>query len=128
MTWTHGRGDAGESLVEVMVATAIMGTTMVAIVGGFLALNKISAEQKDQGKVFSALVSGSEYAKTRACGKTCAAEANVPSASVPRDSDVTVAVSAPSTQVFGGSGTALTKYVVTVSTDDTSFANTVVLR
>ena len=68
--------DAGESLVELIVAMAILGTTMVTIVGGFLNLSRLSGRQRDQGVAFMALTAGSEYAKNRACAAagSCSAE------------------------------------------------------
>ncbi len=121
--------ESGESLVELIVAMAILGTTMVTIVGGFLNLSRLSGRQRDQGVAFTALTAGSEYAKNRPCVATppCFAEPNVPSSSVPHDAATTVAVSAPSSTTLGG-GTALTQFVVTVVTGGTTFTNTVVVR
>ena len=121
--------EAGESLVELIVAMAILGTVMVTIVGGFLNLARLSGRQRDQGVAFITLTAGSEYATNRTCvpAGTCVAETSVPSSSVPHDAATTVRVSAPSSTTLGG-GTALTQFVVTVITGGTTFTNTVVVR
>ena len=122
--------ESGESLVELIVATAILGTVMVTIVGGFLNLSRLSGRQRDQGVAFTALTAGSEYAKNRACvtsGPPCPAESNVPASSVPHDAATTIAVSAPSSTTLDG-GTALRQFVVTVATGDTTLTNTIVVR
>lgn len=121
------RRDEGESLVELIVAMAILGTTMVTIVGGFLGLAKISGIQRDQSKGFTALTAASEYAKNRACARpgvhNCPAE-TVPAASVPRDADTTITISGASSNVDTG----LTQFVVTVTTGLATYVNTVVVR
>jgi hypothetical protein len=120
----------GESLIELIVAMAILGTTMIAIIGGFLSLSKISGVQKDEGRTFSTLAAASEYAKARVCMHDmngCPAEPSVSQASLPRDSDISVAVSARSS-VSLGSGTALYKYVVQVATNAATYSADVVVR
>lgn len=125
---TASRGDAGESLLELLVAMAILGTTAVVILAGFSALSKTSGIQRDQGKALAALAGGSEYAKSRACAKACSAEASVPSSSVPHDSDTVVAVSAPGSVTLVSGQPALTSYTVTVTVGSATFTNSVVLR
>lgn len=119
--------DNGESLIELIVAMAILGTTMVTIVGGFLGLAKISGLQRDQSKAFTAMTAASEYAKNRACAKpaihNCPAE-TVPSATVPHDSDTTITISGAASNT----DTALTQFVVTVTTGAAKFTNTLVVR
>jgi type II secretory pathway pseudopilin PulG len=120
----------GESLIELIVAMAILGTTMIAIIGGFLSLSKISGVQKDEGRTFSTLTAASEYAKARPCMHTsagCPAETSVSQADLPRDSDISVSVSARS-NVSLGSGTSLYKYVVQVATGIASYSGDVVVR
>lgn len=121
--------DDGESLIELIIAMAILGTSMITIIGGFLGLSKISGVQRDQSKALSALTAGSEYAKNRACvqAKSCVVESAVPSSSVPHDPDTVISVSAPSSISLGG-GTALTQFVVTATTGTTTYTNTVVAR
>lgn len=121
--------DAGESLIELIVAMAILGTTMVTIVGGFLSLSQLSGRQRDQARAFTALTAASEYAKDRSCvaAGSCVAEPTVPTSSVPRDTGTDVSVSAPA-MVTLQSGTALTQFVVTVTTGSTTYTNAVVVR
>ncbi len=119
--------ETGESLIELIVAMAILGTTMVTIVGGFLGLAKISGLQRDQSKAFTAMTAASEYAKNRACAKpaihNCAPE-TVPSTTVPHDSDTTITISGAT----ANTDTALTQFVVTVTTGAAKFTNTLVVR
>lgn len=120
--------ESGESLIELIVAMAILGTTMVTIVGGFLGLAKISGLQRDQAKAFTALTAASEYAKNRPCAAptvhNCSVETTVPSSTVPHDSDTTVSVSTASTNADTG----LTQFLVTVKTGVATFTNVVVVR
>jgi hypothetical protein len=122
--------DDGESLIELIIAMAILGTTMLTIVGGFLSLSKISGIARDQGKSFAALTAASEYAKNRPCVATasCTAESSVPSSSVPHDADTAISISAPSSIVLATGSSALTQFVVTVTTGSATFTNTVVVR
>lgn len=124
------RRDAGESLIELIIAAAILGTTMVTIIGGFLSLTKISGIARDQGKAFSVLTAASEYAKNRPCVRTasCGAEPAVPNAIVAHDSDTVVIISAPQSLTLAPGTSALTQFVVTVSTGATTLANSVVAR
>lgn len=124
------RDAAGESLIELIVAMAILSVSMVAIVAGFLSLSKISGIQHDQGSAFAALTSASEYAKSRPCvaSATCALESTVSTALVPHDSDTTISVSAPTLVTLVGGGASLTQFVVTVTTGAASYSNKVVVR
>jgi len=124
------RHEEGESLVELIIAMAILGTSMVTIVAGFLSLSKISGVQHDQGSAFAALTSASEYAKARACvaTATCGLESAVPSSLVPHDADTTVTVAAPSLVTLVAGGPAVTRFVVTVTTGSAVYRNTVVVR
>jgi type II secretory pathway pseudopilin PulG len=123
--------EGGESLIELIVAMAILGGAMLTIVASFLSLSKISGVERDQSKAFTALTAASEYAKNRSCARpgsgACAAESNVPSSTVPHDADTTINISARSTISLNG-GTTLNQYIVTVVTGTTTYTNVVVIR
>jgi type II secretory pathway pseudopilin PulG len=119
------RDDRGESLIDLIVAMAILGTTMVAVIGSFLSLSKFSGSARDRGKAMSALVAGSEYAKN--CKPSCVYDSALPTATVPHDNDTTIIVSSGTPVTLDG-GTNLTAYVVTVTTESSTLKNTVVLR
>jgi type II secretory pathway pseudopilin PulG len=122
--------DDGESLIELIVAMAILGTTMVTIIGGFFNLTKLSGIQKDQGRTFSTLSAASEYAKARPCMRTttgCTAESSVTQANFAHDSDINISITARTPLPLAG-GTSLYGYVVSVSAGSASYANTIVIR
>jgi hypothetical protein len=125
------RRESGESLVELIIAMAILGVAMVTIIGGFLGLSRMSGIQRDQAKAFLALTAASEFAKNRSCARApfpppCDAASTVPSSSVPHDADTTITIGAHSTDASTATG--LTKYVVTVTTGSATLSNAVVVR
>lgn len=83
---SKGRGEAGDTLIELLVTVAIMGLAIVFIVGGIAQAAMLSGLHRDQADVSAALASAAEYVKSlpyQPCGvgadPTPALEADVTS-------------------------------------------------
>lgn len=67
----HIRGDRGDTLVEVLVALAVLSIGITALMGGLLTNITTTGVNRDQAHVSSTLLSASEYVKaltTVPCG------------------------------------------------------------
>lgn len=82
----RARGDAGDTLIELLVTVAIMGLAIVFIVGGIAQAAMLSGLHRDEADVSAALASAAAYLKSlpyQPCGvganPTPALEADVAS-------------------------------------------------
>ena len=86
------RADSGDTLVEILVALAVLGIGIVALTGALLTSVTTTTVNRQQAQAESVLVSAAEHVKALPLPATCAGSgtATVGTADVPRDPAYTV--------------------------------------
>ena len=78
---TRGRavmGEAGDTLIELLVTVVLMSVAVVAIIGGIAAAVELSGLHRSQADVSAALVSTSEYLKAQQYVPCCTTTGSAP--------------------------------------------------
>jgi hypothetical protein len=110
------RSEAGETLIEVLLSSALMALVVVAIIGGITTMVLGSSIHRDQTEANPALVSAMEDLKSPATARKCpVGAAPLPAYTLPAD----VSIKKIEYQVAGTGGTAFTWSDAASACDDT---------
>ena len=114
--WSDRRSEAGETLIEVVLSSALMGLVVLALIGGISTMVLGSSIHRDQSEANPALVSAMEDLKSPATARKCpVGAAPLPAYSVPAG----VSIKTIEYQVAGSGGTAFIWSTVASACDDT---------
>ena len=129
MTRNPTPSDHGETLVEILVALAILSVGVVAMIGALTTNVTTSVVNRSQAKAESALLAASEYVKSLPFASTpCSGgPVSVTTAQVPRDAAFAVTYG-PSAQVGTTPCSTLVRVPVTVTGDGYTMTMDVVKR
>ena len=110
------RSEAGETLIEVLLSSALMALVVVAVIGGITTMVLGSSVHRDQTESNPVLVSAMEDLKSPATARKCpVGAATLPAYSLPPD----VSIQKVEYQVTGSGSTPFTWSDVATACDDT---------